>query len=184
MSSLNLVLIGMRCTGKTSVGRLAAAELGRPLVDTDDLVEARAGKTIARIFAEDGESAFRTLEAAVVRDVTARHGQVIATGGGVVLSSANVAALRTDGCVVHLVASPETIHARLAADDGRERPPLTVAGGDLNEVRKLWEQRESAYRQARHQMVSAEDMSVQAVAAAVLAEYRRFAQDALPGNST
>ena len=121
---------------------------------------------------------------AVVRDVTAQRGQVIATGGGVVLSSANVAALRTDGCVVHLVASPETIHARLTADDGRKRPPLTAAGGDLSEVRQLWEQRESAYRQARHQMVSAEDMSVQAVAAAVLAEYRRFAQDAHPGTKT
>ena len=115
----NLVLIGMRCTGKSSAGRIAAERLGLTLVDTDAQVVRRAGKSIREIFESGGEAAFRSLEAAAVAEAASRGGQVIATGGGVVLNADSVKALRASGVVVHLIASPETIHARMLADEAR-----------------------------------------------------------------
>ncbi|HWP34554.1 MAG TPA: shikimate kinase, partial [Thermodesulfobacteriota bacterium] len=90
----NLVLVGLMGAGKSAVGRALAARLGRPFVDTDALVEARAGRPIPAIFAAGGEAAFRALEREVVAEVASRGGQVIATGGGAVVDPASRAALR------------------------------------------------------------------------------------------
>ena len=95
-SRANVVLIGFMGTGKTAVGKRVASRLGRRFVDTDVLIEERAGRSIPRIFAEGGEPAFRRLEAEVIAQVAAGDGRVVATGGGVVLSSANMACLRRD----------------------------------------------------------------------------------------
>src|SRR4249920_2152552 len=97
-----IVLTGFMGTGKSEVGRRLAKRLGRAFVDTDQLVEARAGKTIAAIFAEDGEAAFRVLERDAVDTAAARGEAVIAVGGGAVLDAANVARLRAAGVLVCL----------------------------------------------------------------------------------
>ncbi|MEJ5200370.1 MAG: shikimate kinase, partial [Anaerolineae bacterium] len=93
MSQPNIVLTGFMGTGKTSIGREVAARLGRPFVDLDDLIVARAGKSIPAIFAEDGEAAFRALEAALCREMAEPSGIVLAVGGGAVVSEANRRAL-------------------------------------------------------------------------------------------
>lgn len=114
---MNLVLTGFMGSGKTTVGRLVAQRLGWDFVDTDALIEARAGRTIPAIFAESGEARFRALEAAAVRDVAGGDRQVIATGGGAVLDPQNLLALRMSGAVVHLKASPELLWRRTSGSD-------------------------------------------------------------------
>src|SRR5262245_34542036 len=133
-----IILIGYRGTGKTTVGRLLAERLGWEFADADDYIEAAAGKSIATIFADDGETAFRDHESAVLRARCERERIVIATGGGVVGRPANREVLRGAGFVAWLTATPETIWARLRSDatTAGRRPNLTPAGG-LDEVRAL-----------------------------------------------
>lgn len=91
---MNIILIGYRATGKTTVARLLSEQLGWPWVDLDVEIERLAGKSIAQIFAEDGEPAFRDLESQVVADFCARQGWIIAAGGGAPLRMENRQAMR------------------------------------------------------------------------------------------
>ena len=116
------MLMGFMGTGKSEVGRRLAQRLGRAFVDTDRLVEERAGKRIATIFAEDGEPTFRTLERAAVAEAAGRGGAVVAVGGGAVLDPENVRCLRAAGVLVYLTARPEIIMGRVG--DGSNRPLL------------------------------------------------------------
>src|SRR5262245_20065648 len=127
---MNLSLIGYRGTGKTTVARLLALQLGWEWVDADVEIQLRAGKSIATIFADDGETAFRDLESLVTVALAGRNRIVIATGGGVVLREENRRRLRLSGKVVWLMAAPQTIMARMAQDSstGERRPALTKAG--------------------------------------------------------
>ena len=148
---MNLVLIGYRCTGKTTLGRLLAGRLGWPLVDTDTLIQQRAGRNIRQIVAAGGWPEFRRLETEVVAQVSAGDRQVISAGGGAILAEANRMVLRAGGKVVLLTASAETIWQRMKADPKTlaERPNLTDAGG-LAEVQKVLAERREAYAAAAH----------------------------------
>lgn len=109
--------------GKSSIGRRAARQLGRPFVDGDHEIERRTGSTVRELFTERGETGFREIEAEVVADLCGRTTpSVIATGGGAVLRDDNVAALRSAGTVVWLRAEPETLLRRTSR--GRHRPLL------------------------------------------------------------
>ncbi len=98
----NLVLVGMPGSGKTSVGRLLAEKTGRSFVDLDDEIVRRAGKSIPAVFSQNGESAFRDMETAVVRAVSAEGGKIIATGGGTILREENVCSLKQNGRLIFL----------------------------------------------------------------------------------
>ena len=98
----NIVLIGMPGCGKSTIGKKMAAETGKKFVDTDALVEEKAGRSIPDIFKDDGEAAFRALEAEVIADVCKENGQVIATGGGSVLNLENVRNMRQNGTVIFI----------------------------------------------------------------------------------
>ena len=98
----NIVLTGMPGCGKTTVGQLLAEKMGRRFIDTDTLVEEKTGLSPAQIIAKQGEAAFRELESAVVRELSAKTGLVIATGGGAVLRQENVAALKQNGRIFFL----------------------------------------------------------------------------------
>lgn len=117
-----IVLMGFMGTGKSEVGRRLAQRLGRAFLDTDQLVEERAGKRVAAIFADDGEATFRRLEREAVVDAAGRGGAVIAVGGGAVLDPDNVRCLRDAGMLVYLTARPEVILRRVG--DGTSRPLL------------------------------------------------------------
>lgn len=125
-----IFLIGYRGTGKTTVARMVARRLGRESIDADKEIERRAGKTIAAIFADDGEPAFRDVEAAVIADL-AQTGLVISTGGGAVLREESCVAMQSAGPIVWLTASVDTISDRISADaaTARLRPNLTAVGG-------------------------------------------------------
>ena len=139
-----VTLVGFMGSGKSATGAWLARELGLPLIETDDLIAAAAGQSIARIFAEDGEPAFRDLETAAVRSAAQAEGAVISTGGGAVLREENLQALQAAGPVVWLQASPETILERTR---GSDRPLLQVADPRA-EIERLLSEREPAYARA------------------------------------
>lgn len=171
---MNLVLIGYRATGKTTLARLLAAGLGWSWIDADVEIEQRAGKSIARIFAEDGEPAFRDLEAHVIADLCREDRLVLAAGGGAVLREESRRAMRRDGVVVWLTARPETILARMTADvtTAGRRPDLTNRA-PLDEIVELLGRREPIYRQSSHFAVDTEGKEPEQLAAEILDRLRR-----------
>jgi shikimate kinase len=147
LDNRSIFLIGYRGTGKSTVAELLAERLGWDWIDADDEIERRAGKSIAAIFAEEGEAAFRELESDVVAELCRRRRTVVALGGGAVLSEANRTAIRSAGVVVWLRATVETLAGRLAADEktARRRPDLTKTGG-FREIETVMATREPIYR--------------------------------------
>lgn len=143
---MNVILIGYRCTGKSTTARIMAEKLAWPLVDTDALVQTRAGTTIERIVAEGGWETFRDLESRAIADVAALDEQIISVGGGAVLREENRKALKSCGKVVLLRAKAETIWQRMCNDSSScdTRPDLTDKGG-IEEVGNLLEQRRQIY---------------------------------------
>jgi shikimate kinase len=164
----HLVLVGLMGAGKTTVGRRCAERLGRPFVDTDDVVVAHAGMKVDEIFRNAGEPQFRELERAAVADVAASpEPLVIACGGGVVLDPENRRALRASGFVVWLRASTATLAARVG--DGSTRPLLAGdAPGALDRLARL---REPAYEAAAHCEVDTVDKTLNVVTDEVLAAF-------------
>jgi shikimate kinase len=163
----NLALIGFMGTGKSSVGRMAADVLHFTFLDTDHVIEARAGKTISDIFAQDGEPAFRQWEGRIVEELTRRDKTVIATGGGLPANPENLASLKSHALVVCLWASPETIWERVRAHDHR---PLLNEPDPLARIRELLATREPHYRQA-DVLVNTEMRSLREVAQHVVHQF-------------
>lgn len=168
MNADRIFLIGYRCSGKTTVGPLVAERLGWTFADADVLLEARAGKSIARIFADDGESHFRDLEEAELIELARSPNRVISTGGGAILREANRDRMRTRGFVAWLDAPAELLWERIQADpkSSRNRPNLTAAGG-LQEVRTMLAVREPLYRATAHAAFPA-DRSPESLADAIV----------------
>jgi shikimate kinase len=164
-----LTLIGYRATGKTTLARLLAGRLGWPWIDADVEIERRAGKSIAQIFAEEGEPAFRDREAEVIAALCRGDRLVLAAGGGVPLREANRAALRAAGKVVWLTARPETILRRMTADasTAARRPNLT-AHGPLQEIMHLLAVREPLYREIADLVIDTENRPPEELADEIL----------------
>jgi shikimate kinase/3-dehydroquinate synthase len=162
----NVVVTGFMGTGKTAVGREVARRLGRPFVDMDAEIEARAGKSIPRIFAEDGEAAFRQMEAALCEELSARRGLVIATGGGALVAPANRALMTRSGTVVCLTCAVDEILRRVNAGGNPDRPLLNVADRRA-EIERLLEVRREAYAAIPWQIDTA-SLSVEEVVARVM----------------
>lgn len=139
MNKANLVLIGMPGSGKTSVARILAERLGWSFLDLDEAIEQAAGKSIPAIFAEEGEDAFRRIETALAREAAAKTGQVIATGGGIILREENMKALAATGTIIFLDRSV----GEICGSDLSGRP---LIGKDLNRVQALYDQRIGLYR--------------------------------------
>ena len=141
----NIALIGFMGTGKSSVGRMISDQLRFQFVDTDELIERRADKSITRIFAEDGEPVFRQLERDVVQELASQSGIVIATGGGLGANPDNLKSLKEHSVVVCLWASPEKIWDRVRTQSHR---PLLQDPDPMAKIRHLLSVREPFYKQA------------------------------------
>lgn len=140
--SPNLVLVGPMGAGKTSIGRRLAERLGLPFVDADRRIEAQTGATVATIFDCEGEAGFRARERALLGELLAARGQVVATGGGAVLDPENRRILRERGFVLHLHADVPAQLARLARDRSR---PLLLREDREAVLRRLAEERAPLY---------------------------------------
>ncbi len=163
----NLALIGFMGTGKSVVGRMVADALHFTFLDTDHVIEARAGKSISEIFAQEGEPAFRQWERRIVEELTRRDRTVIATGGGLPTDPANLASLKTHALVVCLWASPESIWERVRAHEHR---PLLNEPDPPAKIRELLTAREPHYRQA-DVLVNTEMRSIREVAQHVIPQF-------------
>jgi shikimate kinase len=171
MPKRHLVLVGLMGAGKTTVGKRCAEHLGRAFVDTDDVVEAATGVSVAEIFERDGEARFRELERSAVADVCASPSPlVVAVGGGAVLDPGSRRALRETGFVVWLQASPAELGARVG--DTETRPLLGGANGAATTLARLAALRAPAYEDAADVTVDTEGSSVDEVARRVLEEFQ------------
>lgn len=144
LRGLNVYLIGMMGSGKTTVGELLAQKLHYRFLDTDAIIETLSHKTITEIFAEEGEASFRQLESDVLKEVSAYTRTVIATGGGIILRQDNWSHLR-DGMVIWLDVSIDVLTQRLAEDNTR---PLLHQEDLMAKLTDLRHQREFLYQQA------------------------------------
>jgi shikimate kinase len=137
-------LIGMMGAGKTTVGKKLAKKLDLQFVDLDQEIERHTGVSVATIFEIEGESGFRQRETNALKQVTDGGAQIIATGGGAILSALNRAILTGTGCVVYLQAAPELIYSRTRHDTSR---PLLQVADPLGRIRNLVYQRDPLYRE-------------------------------------
>lgn len=167
--TMNLFLIGYRCTGKTTVGRALAGRLGWTFVDTDDLVVQAAGTTIARMVETRGWPYFRELERQTLAAVAKGRSQVVATGGGVVLDDRNIAAMQQAGKVVWLTADEATIARRMLADAATHasRPSLTDQGR-IAEIRQVLAERRPRYEKAAEMTIETDHASIEMICDQIL----------------
>jgi len=172
----NLTLTGFMGSGKSTVGRMAASLLRFQFLDTDHLIERRAGMRIADMFQQRGEAAFRTLEQEVVAELAVRQEVVIATGGGVVVNPDNLASLKQHSLVVCLWASPETVWNRVRHSSHR---PLLKDANPLARIRQLLAERRPFYQQA-DVLVQTELRTLRDVAGFVVQEFRHARRPSSP----
>jgi shikimate kinase len=145
-----VVFVGLMASGKTSLGKRTAAALGVPFVDCDAEIERRQGRTVAEIFAADGEAAFRVVEERTIAELVAEAGvRVIATGGGAVLSPSTRRRLRDAAVVVWLRAAPGLLASRVRPDGSR---PL-LAEDPRGTMERLSGERARLYAEVAHHVI-------------------------------
>lgn len=140
------MLVGLPGAGKTTVGRLVAGLLMVPFADFDQLIEARAGKAVPRIFAEDGEAAFRVLEASVGAELLAGLPAILSAGGGFLANPESRYRALAAGYVIYLETSPLVAASRVGPGTGR---PLLEGQDMVARLEQILVQREAAYLQAQ-----------------------------------
>ncbi len=146
---MNIVLIGFRGTGKSTVGKLLAKRLKRNFIDTDEYIESTTGKTIKDIFEKEGKESFRKTEVETIARLSKMDNKIIAAGGGVVLKDENVKNLKSNGFLILLEATPEIIYNRLTQDEKttQQRPSLTNKNL-FDEIKHLIDKRQQFYENA------------------------------------
>ncbi|MBN1832365.1 MAG: shikimate kinase [Deltaproteobacteria bacterium] len=166
---MNIVLIGYRCSGKTAIGRVLAHELGMSFADTDVMIEEDAGESIETIIKTKSWDYFRNLESDVIKRVSEKDNQVIATGGGVVVNQKNVKALKKDGWAVWLDARPEVLKERMEKEQqsGNIRPSLTETD-PLAEIEAVMNARRPMYQKAGDFVVDTTGLSEPEAAALIM----------------
>lgn len=137
-----IFLVGPMGAGKSTIGKLLAAQLGLPFADSDKVIEDRSGADIPWIFDVEGEAGFRRRESAVLRDLCSGEPQVVATGGGIVLMPENRALLKNHGFVVYLRAGLDQLVERTSKNSNR---PLLQVANPRAKLLEILQQRESFY---------------------------------------
>lgn len=164
---MNIVLIGYRGTGKSTVGKIIATRLGRSIVSTDAEIVKRMGQSIPEIVAEHGWDYFRDLESQVCKELAGRDGLVIDTGGGAILRAQNVELLKKTGTLFWLTASVDTIIQRIGRDT--QRPSLTGTKSFVDEIEDVMRERTPQYEAAADHRIATDGRSIVQIADAILA---------------
>jgi len=165
---MNLVLIGYRCVGKTTVGKRVASQLRMKFVDTDDLIEQRHG-AIREIVKTQGWPHFRVLEKQIIQEISDQQGLIIAPGGGFILDPDNVMALKRNGLVIWLKADPQVLRAIMTNDPRTlvQRPSL-IGKGILEEIEEVATFRAPFYEMVSEVQLDTSAMDVEAVIQRIL----------------
>lgn len=164
---MNIVLIGYRGTGKSSVGKLLAERSGRTLISTDAEVVHRAGQAIPDIVKQHGWDHFRDLESEVCRELAGKDQLIIDTGGGAILRQDNADQLKARGIVFWLTAEVPTISRRIGGDT--QRPSLTGAKSFVDEIEEVLRERKPKYRAAADHTIATDHKTVIEIADAIQA---------------
>lgn len=164
---MNIVLVGYRGTGKSTVGKMLAARLGHELVSTDAEVVKRAKQSIPEIVAKHGWEYFRDLESDVCRDLAERDQLVVDTGGGAILRPRNVEVFKRNGILFWLTATVDTITTRIGGDT--QRPSLTGNKSFVDEIQEVLRDRLPRYQAAADHAVQTDGRSIQQVVETILA---------------
>ncbi len=168
----HLIFVGLMGSGKTTVGKRCAEVLDRPFVDTDELVEASSGQTVAELFATVGEIGFRAVERQAVADACAAPTPVvISCGGGAVLDPDNRRRLQASGCVVWLRAPAGVLAERIGSTSAR---PLLANGNPEVTLERLSTLRAGTYAAIAGATVDTDSLGVDEVVERVLAEYGKL----------
>jgi len=166
----NIALIGFMGTGKTAVGKALAEKLGRSFIELDLLIEQKAGKSVAAIFQQDGETAFRELEIEVTEEVARDKNLIIACGGGIVLNAVNIERLRENARMVYLTAPPGVILKRVANEEG-QRPLLEVDNPALT-IAEMLSFRKPFYEKAADIKIDTSKLDINAVAEEIIGKLK------------
>ncbi|MBI5329164.1 MAG: shikimate kinase [Betaproteobacteria bacterium] len=158
--SCNIFLVGLMGSGKTTIGKLLARARGMEFMDSDHEIIARCGVSIPTIFEIEGEEGFRRRECAVIEDLSARQGVVLATGGGAVLRGENRLCLKSRGTVVYLRGQPQELYLRTRHDKNR---PLLQTDDPLKKLQELYALRHPLYMEAADIVLDTGRQSVHAL---------------------
>ena len=173
---MNLVLIGYRGTGKSTVARILATRLGWQTVSTDARIVERAQKSIPDIVAQHGWNHFRDLETEACSALKERDHLVIDTGGGIILRARNLDALKPNGLVFWLTATVSTIARRISQDT--QRPSLTGGKTFIEEIQDVLTERTPKYRAAADHVIATDHASPEDVASQIVTTFHRRIEDA------
>lgn len=171
ISSGNLILVGMMGSGKTTMAKSLARQLGKTFVDSDDEITARTGVTIPHIFDIEGEAGFRQRETAAIQELTERDNMVLATGGGAVLVEENRNLLKKNGIVVYLKASAHDLWQRTRHDRSR---PLLQTGDPHAKLKELLRQREPLYQEVADITVQSGKQSARVLMLQLVEEIEKY----------
>ena len=171
----NIILIGFMGSGKSSVGEALAKSLNYKFLDSDKLIEEKAGSTISQIFEQYGEEYFRNMETKTLQDMQSKlDNTVLSTGGGMPLREENSKLLRQLGLVVYLQASTDTVIKRLKNDKSR---PL-LRGDDLvGKVDKLLAARNPVYEKTAHKIIVTDNKTINQIVADIIEELSAIKED-------
>jgi shikimate kinase len=168
----NIALIGFMGTGKTAVGRILAKKLKFKFIETDEVIEKKAGKGIPQIFADAGEIGFRELEIEVTKEIANKKRAVIACGGGLILNRINVDRLRNNAAIVYLTATPKVTFKRVSKQIG-QRPLLNVAD-PMTAIRDMIKFRKPFYERAADIMIDTSKLIPEAVADKIILKLKEY----------
>ena len=173
----NIFLVGMMGSGKTTVGRILAKQLGKTFIDCDEEIQKRTGVSVTHIFDVEGEAGFRRRETAVIHELVQLDNIVLATGGGAVLGAENRTDLASNGLVVYLKGSAHDLWHRIRHDRNR---PLLQTADPLARLKELYQQRDPLYREIADLVMPSGKQSAQHL----VVKLRQELEQATPTQST
>lgn len=155
----NIVFIGMRGSGKSTIAKLLGKKLGRKVIEMDQQIVGKENMSIPEIVAKHGWDYFREKEANMAQTISKLANVVISASGGVVLKQTSIKALRKTGTLIYLRANPETLVKRIGIDPNR--PPLTGQKSLLEEVTQILSERKMLYETSANVIIDNESLSIE-----------------------
>lgn len=174
---MNILLIGMRGSGKSTIGKLLAKKIGLNFVETDELIEKLTGTKIIQFIRENGWEKFRDVESNIIERVSENDKTIISTGGGVVARNQNMLVLKKNGYIIYLKANIKTLLCRVGND--KTRPFLTAVKTMKEDLEKTLSKRKSLYEKFADHTVITDDKSTDIIVDELVSMFRNIRTNSL-----